>query len=256
MDGYDGARPAASHVAFRVAAVIGYAFNKHAGEAFLALPTIAEKAGISARWAWKAVHELEQAGYLDVRRRDLGTGSRTTKDGKTVAIKFAGGKGVANVYKPTFERQRLGATNRGAKLVARCEEWWKQSATKEGPQRSRYGSTMVEAERDPTLASPSEKNPTDGFSGFGKAEPLLRRRLGDDVFQSWLAKVRVERSDTTVVVYATTKFIADWVGSKYIDTVLDCLTAVDRAVKHVEVRVGGMETPVANVPRLAAVGDV
>jgi hypothetical protein len=139
--------PKISNAAFRAAGVIGSHFNKHTGRAFPSQSTIAAAMGVSDRTAWAAVCELEREGYLVIQRRSLGVGTRMTKAGP-VAVRFAGGKGVANTYLPAFERSQLTATNAGSKLATRCDLYWEQ--------RSQSGVAKVATDCDLTLVPPSE----------------------------------------------------------------------------------------------------
>jgi hypothetical protein len=68
-----------------------------------------------------------------------------------------GGRGVANTYLPAFERSQVAATKPGLKLAARCDLLWEL--------RSQNSARKVATDCDPTLASPSEKNPSRARSG-------------------------------------------------------------------------------------------
>jgi hypothetical protein len=73
--------PTLSNCAFRIAAVIGYHFNKHTGRVFLRQNTIAEILNVSERTVFSGVMELERRGYMIIERREFGTIARKTKDG-------------------------------------------------------------------------------------------------------------------------------------------------------------------------------
>jgi hypothetical protein len=139
-----------SHSAFRVACAIGYHFGSRTGGTFVKHETIARVLGISPRTVWSAIAELEAAGYLVVKRRELGTVTRATRSGP-VQVRAAGAKGVANSYLPALDSSQLAATYTGAKLAARCELWWSQ--------RSQNSASKVATSCEPTLTSPSGKNP-------------------------------------------------------------------------------------------------
>ena len=139
-----------SNMGFRVACVIGTHFNNQSGDTFVSQETIARVMGVSERSVWTALKELEERGYLLIERREFGTVTRTTKSGTQIAVRTAGGRGVANVYKPAFERSQLAATNRGKKLAAHCDLIWKEWS--QNPARK------VAADCDPTLTVPPEQN--------------------------------------------------------------------------------------------------
>ena len=140
-----------SHTAFRVACAIGYHFGSRTGSTFVKQDTVAQVLGLSPRTVWSAVAELERLGYLLVKRQEHATISRTTRSGETINVRVAGGKGVANSYLPAVDTSQLTATNRGANLAARCEVTWSQ--------RSQSTAPNLATSCDPTLTSPSGKNP-------------------------------------------------------------------------------------------------
>jgi hypothetical protein len=90
-----------SHVAFRAAGVIGSHFNRHTGETFLTLKTLACVMGVGERTAWSAVSELDRAGYLIVKRREFGTvidtASASTEGAATVGTARKAGRPLLRI---------------------------------------------------------------------------------------------------------------------------------------------------------------
>jgi biotin operon repressor len=218
-----------SHVAFRVACVIGSHFNRHRGDTYISQKTIARIMGVSERTVWTATEELERRGYLIIRRRELGV--RAT-DGRRVC----GGKGVANTYLPAFKRSQVSTIKPGLKLAARCDLLWEQ--------RSKSSARKVAADCDPTLASPSEKNPSHARApavlahALGEAGDLLRSRLGADLFASWFGQVKVEHiTDGTLTLSAPTKFMRNWITTNYLHDVLACWKRGQPTIERVEIAV-------------------
>ncbi|WP_119304182.1 helix-turn-helix domain-containing protein [Dongia deserti] len=109
--------PDLSDKALRVGCIIGSHFNRHRGDTFMRQESIAAAMRAGLRTVRRAIAELEARGYLIVQRRDLGQRA----DGRRVY----GGKGVANVYLPAFERCQVAATNAGRRLADRIDEAWK-----------------------------------------------------------------------------------------------------------------------------------
>jgi hypothetical protein len=120
--------PELSPVAYKVAAVIGVHLNSEKGDTFVKQARIADLMQVSERTVWTAIMELERRGYLIVERRDLGTTTRRERTGKSTTVRNAGGKGVANTYRPAFQSSQLAATTTGRKLAAQCELWLAQSS--------------------------------------------------------------------------------------------------------------------------------
>ena len=213
-----------SHVAFRVACVIGSHFNRHRGDTYVKQETIARVMGVSERTVWTAILGLERGGYLIVERRELGV--RAT-DGRRVC----GGRGVANTYLPAFQRSQVAATNSGLKLAARCELLWKE--------RSQKAARKVAASCDPTLSSPSEKNPSrscETAHTLGPEGDHLKLTIGVDAFASWFGQVKVEElSENTVKLSAPTRFIRARIMQDYSAAVLDCWKAGHPMIERVEI---------------------
>jgi hypothetical protein len=214
-----------SHVAFRVACVIGSHFNKHKGETYVSQETIARIMDVSERTVWTAIIELERRGYLLIQRREFGV---RPSDGRRVC----GGRGVANTYLPAFERSQVAATNTGRKLAIHCDLIWKE--------RSQKTVRKVAADCDPTLKLPTEANPTSAPKDhtLGPAGDRLRARLGKDAFASWFGRVIVDQvGNSAVTLIAPSKFIRDWITTHYIEAVLACWRLEHPMIKSVEVTV-------------------
>jgi hypothetical protein len=94
-------------VAYKVAGVIGAHFSRYTAETYIKHATIAEKTGLAERTVWGAIQLLIKLGYLMVERRELGFITRRLKDGTEVQVRLAGGRGVANIYRPAFERSHV-----------------------------------------------------------------------------------------------------------------------------------------------------
>lgn len=135
---------ALSPTAFRVGCVIGSHLNKSSGDTFVKQETIADLLGVTKRTVQAAIGELEYRGWLIVERRQLGFRA----DGRMVC----GGKGVANTYRPAFQRTKLVATNGNSKVAADCHLWQMQ--------RWQSGASKVAAHCHPTLKNPSGSNPS------------------------------------------------------------------------------------------------
>lgn len=230
-----------SHVAFRVACIIGFHFNKNAGDTFVKQDTIARVAGLCPRTVRNAIGELETLGYILVRRRELGTRA----DGRRVC----GGKGIANTYLPALDKSQVAATSAGTKLAERAKLAWTERTAKRRPKEApgchlgdnqrRQNPAAKEAPGClPTLNLPTEGNPTALSAGpcQGPASERLKRRLGDAVFASWFGRVRVgEIAGDTFTLVAPTRFIRDHIATHLIDDVLFAWQAERPEIRRVVV---------------------
>ena len=190
-----------SHVACRTGLVIGSHFNRHRGNAYLRQDTIARVMGVSERTVWSAITELETRGYLIVQRREF---APRKSDGRRVA----GGRGVANVYLPAFERSQLSATNSGKMLAARCDLVWSE--------RSQKPASKVATGCDPTLSSPTEKNPTLQDHALGQAGERLAEYIGRQKFKIWFDGVTFEVAlEKTLILKVPKAFRAKWIRDNF-----------------------------------------
>lgn len=173
---------ALSNMAFRAACVIGSHFNRHRGDTFITLQTIARVMAKSERVIWSAIQELEGRGYLLIKRREFGTRMRPTADGPR-EVRMCGGKGVANTYLPAFQRSQVAATNNGLKLAAQCDLWWEQ--------RSQKPASKVAVDCDPTLTSQSKK--IEKYPTAPEKYDLFPDFVADYGFEPWMARRAAER---------------------------------------------------------------
>jgi hypothetical protein len=126
--------------------------------------------------------------------------------GHEIIVRVAGGKGVANTYLPACNKSQVVATDRSLKLAERCELVWKQRSQKKG--------TKVASSCEPTLTSPSEKNPaplapTSPAAHLGRLGEVIRLTVkGDDAYvRSWFSKaVIVEETSSKIVIGLPSKF--------------------------------------------------
>jgi len=166
-----------SPMSFKIAGIIGFHFNRRSGETYVSQETIAKKAGVTARTVWAATADLEERGYILVERRELGV---RASDGRRVC----GGRGVANVYLPAFERSQLTATNAGRKLAIRCDLIWAE--------RSQNAAAKVAVGCDPTLTASSSKKqnlPGTDFNSLGEIGQRLHDKIGPKLYGSWFRGV-------------------------------------------------------------------
>ena len=195
-----------SHVAFRIGCIIGAHFNRNSGDTYVGQATIARLAGVSDRTVRTAIAELEHRGYLAVERAELGTHVRKTKAG-AFPIRSAGGRGVANAYRPAFQKACLSATSRGQQLVAAVDRALSKTRENEavnveagfqvsGAETWKNGVGNLEAGFHPTLKTPScieqEGEPIErARARVDRFAIALQARIGDFKFRKWFAEVTV-----------------------------------------------------------------
>jgi AraC-like DNA-binding protein len=221
-----------SNTAFRVAGIIGSHFNRHTGQTFLTVETIARVLSMSERTVFSAVKELEELGYLIVKRREFGTVTRKTARGE-IQVKVAGGRGVANTYLPAFERSQVTATNTGSKLATRCDLWWEERSQKTAPKAA--------AHCDPTLTPSPKENFTharepSSASALGSLAAIIVRERGEPEFKSCfgLATIAADSPDC-LSISLPTRFTVSEVQKRYSDKLPRWVRMIDPGKTRVDI---------------------
>lgn len=255
--------PELSHLAFRVAAVIGSHFNRHRGDTFVSQETLARVLAISPRSVWNAIAELERRGYLIVERRGPEADKRT-RDGRRVC----GGRGIANTYRPACGGQAVAATDRGRRLAERAELAWErgQRPPTQPPQRSQDGATFeagkvespcdlpggersqnrvgkVARDCDPTLekinpgtrARAGAPRTAPRTAPLGPAGDRLRHRIGGAAYRAWFHGVAAEVAGDCVILTVASGFDRSQIIQRFGREVVACWQAVHPAVTRLEV---------------------
>jgi hypothetical protein len=228
--------PEVSDSACRIACVIGAHFNRYSGETFISQKTIARLANKTDRTVRTAIGELECLGYLEVVRRELG---RRASDGRRVC----GGKGAANIYRPTFERERLNSADLGRRLLTVVEQRW-PSAKEEidfpraGEQRRKNRAAKEGVGFLPTL-EPNPINAGHAMHALGSIGDHVRIMIGDTQFHAWFREVRFDSvTGGTLRLSAPSKFVKDRLMQHYQEAIITSGQKVhSKGVAHLEITV-------------------
>lgn len=221
-----------SHVAFRCACVLGSHFNRHSGQAFLTLETLARTLQACERTAWTASKELERRGYIIIKRREFGIGTRKTASGAQVEFRAAGGKGVANIYLPAYARAPVATSNASKNFAARCDLLWERSL--------QSTSSKVAIRCKPTLTSSSKKNllpakePIAG-NGLGPLKQIILTDIGDALYRSWFSKASIiSEAEETLYIGFESRFFCNAVTSKFGEKLLGWCQIMDPQLESVQ----------------------
>ena len=86
---------------------------------------------------------------------------------------------------------------------------------------------------------------------WGRVKERLRAEVGDDIFQSWFARMDLERIENGAAFLSVpTRFLKSWIASHYTDRVVACWQAEHAEVQKIEVSVRS-----AVIPHRAAEGE-
>ena len=221
-----------SDSAFRVACIIGTHFGNKSGLTYVSQETIAEVGHLSLSTVKRAVKDLEAAGYLIVRRRDVGE----RKDGRRVY----GGRGTANEYLPAIDATQVAATDRGQRLATRARSFWDDRAAQKqvagdvlsnanrvtngllsAGESSSFGPRKQVTDGLPTLTLPSEENSSrarepSGADALGPLAAIIRASIGDDQFRAWFGKASVSaETPDSLTLALPSKFVRQEVLKRY-----------------------------------------
>ena len=71
-----------------------------------------------------------------------------------------------------------------------------------------------------------------------RVKEKLRAEVGEDIFQSWFARMELERVDAnTAHLSVPTRFLKSWIQSHYTDRVLACWQGENPDIQKIEVTV-------------------
>jgi len=57
-----------------------------------------------------------------------------------------------------------------------------------------------------------------------KIQSNMKEKLGKDIFESWLKKIElIEEFNNYVLISVSTRFIRDWITSRYLDQILQII---------------------------------
>ena len=63
----------------------------------------------------------------------------------------------------------------------------------------------------------------------------MKKKLGQDIFESWLKKIElIEEFNNYVLISVTTRFIRDWITSRYLDQILQIIKEYKNSIIRIE----------------------
>ena len=75
----------------------------------------------------------------------------------------------------------------------------------------------------------------------------MKNQLGSDIYESWLRKINfVEEMSNYVLLSVSTRFIRDWITSRYLDQILKVIKVYKKDLTRIEFKI--VETSLANDP--------
>ena len=64
----------------------------------------------------------------------------------------------------------------------------------------------------------------------------MKEKLGQDIFESWLKKIElIEEFDNYILISVSTRFIRDWITSRYLDQILQIIKEYKKNIIRIEI---------------------
>ena len=71
----------------------------------------------------------------------------------------------------------------------------------------------------------------------------MKEKLGLDVYESWLKKIKfVEEFNNYVLLSVPTRFIRDWITSRYLDQILQIVRSYKKDIIRIEFKIAEQKT--------------
>ena len=68
-----------------------------------------------------------------------------------------------------------------------------------------------------------------------KVQIEMKEKFGKDIFESWLRKISfVDEFDSYILLSVSTRFIRDWITSRYLDQILQIVKSYKQEINRIE----------------------
>ena len=76
----------------------------------------------------------------------------------------------------------------------------------------------------------------------------MKRKIGTDIYDSWLKKIEfIEEFNNYVLLSVTTRFIRDWVTSRYLDQILQIIKVYKKHINRIELTINEKKESAVNI---------
>ncbi len=70
---------------------------------------------------------------------------------------------------------------------------------------------------------------------WNKIQLDMKEKLGNDIFESWLKKINfIEEFNNYILISVSTRFIRDWIASRYLDQILQIVKIHKKEISRIE----------------------
>ena len=69
-------------------------------------------------------------------------------------------------------------------------------------------------------------------------QPEMKKRLGNEIYESWLKKIEfIEEFNNYILLSVPTRFIRDWITSRYLDQILQIIKVFKKDLVRIEFKI-------------------
>ena len=76
----------------------------------------------------------------------------------------------------------------------------------------------------------------------------FKKNFGDDVYESWIKNINLKKEfNHYVILSAPTRFVRDWIVSRYADKILDIIKTYKQSIQRIEFFIEGSDNKVGKI---------
>ena len=88
-------------------------------------------------------------------------------------------------------------------------------------------------------------------NSWEKIQIEMKNKFGKDIYESWIKKINfVNEFNDYILISVSTRFIRDWITSRYLDQILQVVKSYKKNINRIEFVVGGYESKEENISEL------
>ena len=93
---------------------------------------------------------------------------------------------------------------------------------------------------------------TENFSlkqiDWSKVQQDMKEKLGNDIYESWLKKIDfIEEFNNYILISVSTRFIRDWITSRYLDQILHIVKKHRKEISRIEFTISDQKKEFINI---------
>ncbi len=83
---------------------------------------------------------------------------------------------------------------------------------------------------------------------WNKIQSDMKEKLGSDIYESWLKKINfVEEFNNYILISVSTRFIRDWITSRYLDQILQIIKNHKKEIDRIEFTINEKKVEIVNI---------